>query len=84
MTTIIGSDKCRYATYDVQFQISNVLGSISSLWIVNKGKFYFLESGRLTLATSINFNEERKKSDVSNSLQLEHSEYCVRTEEEYN
>ncbi len=61
ITTIIGSDKCRYATYDVQYRIGDILDPIWSLWVVNKHKFYFSERGRLTLATSV-----QKRSQTRN------------------
>lgn len=61
ITTIIGSDKCRHATYDVQFQISAVVNPISSIWVVNKETIYFLEWAKLSLATSNKQAEEGKQ-----------------------
>ncbi len=66
ITTIIGSDKCRYATYDVQFQTGKVVDPIWSLWVVNKDKFYFIEKGKLTLATSV--QQADKQQEVPPSL----------------
>lgn len=68
ITTIIGSDKCRYATYDVQFRPTDIVSSVRSLWVVNKDTFYFSEGGRLTLATTIKQSEEEKKGDFKEQL----------------
>lgn len=60
ITTIIGSDTCRYATYHAQ---SNVVDPIS-LWVVKKEKIYFSVAGRLTLATIKQSEEEEKEEDI--------------------
>lgn len=61
ITTIIGSDTCRYATYHAQ---SNIVDPIWSLWVVKKEKIYFSVAGRLTLATIKQSEEEEKEEDI--------------------
>lgn len=61
ITTIVGSDLCRYATFDVQPQMSALVSSVRSLLVVNKAALYFSEGGRLTLATSLEGEEESEE-----------------------